>query len=235
MPSDTLGTLQFLRSIEGIPLPNGCADCSGTQTVDEAGGEWRVKVVHGPHVPGIALRFGLIKRGNSYPDKCFPSGLGFATGAAVLGRTGRLDQETCERPHCRATVSPFGSGVNATVALGFDNSSPCAHGPKAGTILLIWSAPHTFPDPGAYPHQGLRLFVGLDGPSNSSSPGRDEAIGQRAFYPYEKAHVVAELSRIGADDSQTGVARAHDCAHVAEQWVGDPPQPNPLFCDKYGI
>jgi hypothetical protein len=44
--SDTVGTVKFLRSIAGIPLPNGCPDCAGTQTVREAGGEWRVKVVH---------------------------------------------------------------------------------------------------------------------------------------------------------------------------------------------
>jgi hypothetical protein len=44
--NDTVGTLQFLRSIEGIPLPNGCPDCPGSQTVREVGGEWRIKVLH---------------------------------------------------------------------------------------------------------------------------------------------------------------------------------------------
>ena len=27
--SDTVGTVKFLRSIAGIPLPNGCPDCAG--------------------------------------------------------------------------------------------------------------------------------------------------------------------------------------------------------------
>jgi hypothetical protein len=46
-PSGTVGTRKFLRSIAGIPLPNGCPDCAGTQTVrEDSRGEWRVKVVH---------------------------------------------------------------------------------------------------------------------------------------------------------------------------------------------
>ena len=52
--SDTLGTVKFLRSIVGIPLPNGCPDCAGTQTVrEDSRGEWRVKVLHNDSCPAL--------------------------------------------------------------------------------------------------------------------------------------------------------------------------------------
>jgi hypothetical protein len=51
---ETSDTVKFLRSIEGIPLPNGCPDCSATQTVREgSGGEWRVKVMHSDSCPAL--------------------------------------------------------------------------------------------------------------------------------------------------------------------------------------
>jgi hypothetical protein len=51
---ETSDTMNFLRSIEGIPLPNGCPDCFATQTVREgSGGEWRVKIMHRDSCPAL--------------------------------------------------------------------------------------------------------------------------------------------------------------------------------------
>ena len=76
---ETSDTVKFLRSIEGIPLPNGCPDCSATQTVRAgSGGEWRVKVMHSdscPALPGVLDQYGeeiAMPPGNSFRTSVFP-------------------------------------------------------------------------------------------------------------------------------------------------------------------